>query len=57
MNRPACGVVAASGGVQAMFGGVFEFIHRNGRAALVVSLVAAAVGAASAVGWITAPVP
>lgn len=40
-----------------MVGGVFEFIHRNGRAALVVSLVAAAVGAAGAVGWITAPVP
>jgi hypothetical protein len=39
-----------------MFGGVFVFIHRNARIALVVCLVAAAVGAAGTVGWITAPV-
>lgn len=39
-----------------MFGGVFVFIHRNARIALAVGIVAAGVGAASVIGWITAPV-
>jgi len=39
-----------------MLGGVFVFIHRNARIALVVSIVAATVGAASVIGWITAPI-
>lgn len=39
-----------------MFGGIFDFIHRNARMALAVAVVTAAVGAAGAVGWITAPV-
>ncbi|MGV8928808.1 MAG: hypothetical protein ACOH1E_03580 [Brevundimonas sp.] len=38
-----------------MFGGVFDFIHRNARIALAVGIVAAGVSAASAIGWITAP--
>jgi len=56
MNRSAYGVVPASGGVQAMFGGIFDFIHRNARIALAIGVVTAAVGAAGAVGWITAPI-
>lgn len=39
-----------------MLGGVFVFVHRNARVALAVGIVAAAVGAAGAIGWITAPV-
>jgi len=39
-----------------MFGGMFDFIHRNARVALAIAVVTAAVGAAGAVGWITAPV-
>ncbi|MBB4083048.1 hypothetical protein GGR12_001914 [Brevundimonas lenta] len=39
-----------------MFGGVFVFIHRNARIALAVCIVAGAVSAAGAIGWITAPV-
>jgi hypothetical protein len=39
-----------------MFGGIFVFVHRNARVGVVVAVVAAAVGAASAIGWITAPV-
>jgi hypothetical protein len=39
-----------------MFGGVFDFIYRNGRIALAVGIVTAGVSAASVIGWITAPV-
>lgn len=39
-----------------MFGGVFVFIHRNARLALVVAIVTAGVSAASVIGWITAPI-
>ncbi len=39
-----------------MLGGVFVFIHRNARIGLAVAIAAAAVGAASAIGWITAPI-
>jgi hypothetical protein len=39
-----------------MFGGIFVFIHRNGRIGLAVAIIAAAVGAAASIGWITAPI-
>jgi hypothetical protein len=39
-----------------MFGDVFDFIHRNARIALAIGIVTAMVGAAGAVGWITAPI-
>ena len=39
-----------------MLGGVFVFIHRNARIALVVAIVAAGVSAAGVIGWITAPI-
>jgi hypothetical protein len=36
--------------------GVFEFINRNARIAIAVGVVVAAVGAAGAIGWLTAPI-
>ena len=39
-----------------MFGGILVFVSRNARVGLAVAVVAAAVGAAGAIGWITAPV-
>jgi len=36
--------------------GFFDYLNRNLRAAIVVAVVVAAVGAASAIGWVTAPV-
>jgi hypothetical protein len=39
-----------------MFGGIFVFVHRNARVGLVVAIAAAAVGAATAIGWVTAPI-
>ena len=36
--------------------GVFEFINRKARIAIAAGVVVAAVGAASAIGWLTAPV-
>lgn len=36
--------------------GFLEFVNRNARVAIVVAIAAAAVGAATAIGWITAPV-
>jgi hypothetical protein len=39
-----------------MFGGIFVFVHRNARVGIAVAVVAAAVGAAGAIGWITAPI-
>ncbi|WP_339914940.1 hypothetical protein [uncultured Brevundimonas sp.] len=39
-----------------MFESVFFFVHRNARIGIAVAIVMAAVGIASAVGWITAPV-
>lgn len=39
-----------------MLGGIFVFVHRNARIGIVVAIVAAAVGAATAIGWVTAPV-
>lgn len=56
MNRSTCVGVGGSGGVQAMLGGVFVFIHRNARIALAIAIAAGAVGAASAIGWLTAPI-
>jgi len=35
---------------------IFNFIHRNARVALAVGVIAAAVSAAGAIGWITAPI-
>jgi hypothetical protein len=39
-----------------MFGGILVFVHRNARIGIAVAVVAAAVGAAASIGWITAPV-
>lgn len=39
-----------------MFGGVVVFIHRNARIGMAVAVAIAAVGAASVIGWITAPI-
>ncbi len=39
-----------------MLGGIFVFVHRNARVGIVVAIVAAAVGAATAIGWVTAPI-
>jgi hypothetical protein len=39
-----------------MFGGVFVYIHRNARVAVVVAIVAAGVSLAGLIGWVTAPV-
>lgn len=39
-----------------MLGGIFVFVHRNARVGIVVAIAAAAVGAATAIGWVTAPV-
>lgn len=36
--------------------GFLEFLNRNARVAVVLALVVAAVGVATAVGWMTAPV-
>ena len=50
------GYHTATHALRIMFGGVFVFIHRNARLALAVGIVTAGVGAASVIGWITAPV-
>ena len=34
---------------------ILYFLHRNARIAVVIGLVAAAMGGAGAIGWITAP--
>tara|TARA_R110002124_G_scaffold28602_2_gene100666 strand:+ start:922 stop:1044 length:123 start_codon:yes stop_codon:yes gene_type:complete len=39
-----------------MFSGIFFFILRNARIAVAIGIVTAAVSAAGAVGWITAPI-
>ena len=36
--------------------GVFDFLSKNARVAVVTGLVIGAVGAAGAIGWITAPI-
>ena len=36
--------------------GILYFIHRNARIVLVAAVVGAALGAAGAIGWITAPI-
>jgi len=36
--------------------GAFEFLSKNARVAVVVGLVIGAIGAAGAIGWITAPI-
>ena len=36
--------------------GILYFIHRNARLVLVAAVVGAALGAAGAIGWITAPI-
>lgn len=37
-------------------GSIFYFVHRNARIAAVVGVIFAAVSAAGAIGWMTAPV-
>ncbi len=36
--------------------GLFYFIHRNARIVVALAIVAAAMGGAGAIGWLTAPV-
>lgn len=36
--------------------GILYFIHRNGRIVILAAILGAALGAAGAIGWITAPV-
>lgn len=36
--------------------GMFAYLSRNAKAAIVVGVVVAAIGAATAIGWATAPV-
>lgn len=37
-------------------GDILYFVHRNARIAVVVGVVMAVVGAAGAIGWLTAPI-
>lgn len=36
--------------------GILDFMHRNARIAVALGVVVGAVGAAGAIGWLTAPV-
>jgi hypothetical protein len=53
MNGSFCGAVTAWEDVMA---GILAFMSRNLRIAIAVAVVAAAVGGAGAIGWITAPI-
>lgn len=55
LNAPECGWNTAVRGVPSMFG-MFAYLSRNAKAAIVVGVVVAAIGAATAIGWATAPV-
>lgn len=52
MDRELCGAVNIREDVMA---GILGFMSRNLRIAIAVAVVAAAVGGAGAIGWITAP--
>ena len=54
MNGVICGAVGVRGG-DAM-AGILQFVSRNLRMAVAGAIVAGCVGAAGAIGWITAPI-
>ncbi len=54
MNASFCGAVTVE--EEQTMAGMFGFMSRNLRIAIAVAVVAAAVGGAGAIGWITAPI-
>lgn len=53
MNPDLCGAVEVR---EDSMAGILGFMSRNLRIAIAVAVVAAAVGGAGAIGWITAPI-
>lgn len=56
MAGPECGGDAASGEFSAMFVSIVGALGRHARVIIGVAVVVAAVGAAGAIGWVTAPI-
>lgn len=56
MPGPECGGDAASGEFSAMFVSIVGALGRHARVIIGVAVVVAAVGAAGAIGWVTAPI-
>jgi hypothetical protein len=53
MSYEICGALSAQGGGE--MAGILNFMSRNLRIALAAAIVAGCLGAAGAIGWITAP--